>query len=126
MGWGWGWGARLGRDAILALLDGSRTRLCLAPISSSLDRVLIPRSHRQLHVNMHCFHSTHSVTPNMLVAVAFACAVVPLVAGHATMIMPPPRNSIDSELPPWHNNNHPAGSGTIQPYSCGCVNGSEP
>jgi hypothetical protein len=50
-----------------------------------------------------------------------------LVASHASMIMPPPRNAIDSELAPWHNINmsSPPETGSIEPYNCRCTNGTE-
>ena len=52
-------------------------------------------------------------------------SAVALVAGHASLVMPPPRNAIDSELPPWHNTNQPAETDWIQPYNCKCTNGTE-
>jgi len=48
----------------------------------------------------------------------------PFVAGHASMIMPPSRNAIDSETPAWSNGKHPM-TGWIEPYSCKCINGTE-
>ena len=44
--------------------------------------------------------------------------------GHASMIMPPSRNSIDAELPAWSHGKHPY-TGWIEPYSCTCTNGTE-
>ena len=41
------------------------------------------------------------------------------VAGHASMIMPPSRNAIDSELPPWSHGQHPE-TGMIEPYAEQC------
>ena len=41
------------------------------------------------------------------------------VAGHASMIMPPSRNAIDSELPPWSHGQHPE-TGMIEPYAVQC------
>ena len=51
-----------------------------------------------------------------------------LVAGHASLVMPPPRNAIDSELAPWHNTTKKTVAKTdwIQPYDCSCTNGTEP
>ena len=50
---------------------------------------------------------------------------VPLVLGHASMIMPPTRNAWDSETAPWSHGKHPF-TGFIEPYRCECVNGTEP
>ena len=50
-------------------------------------------------------------------------AFVARAAGHASMIMPPTRNSIDSELPAWSGGKHPM-TGWIEPYNCGCTNGT--
>ena len=54
--------------------------------------------------------------------------LVELVTSHASMIMPPSRNAIDSNLPAWHNSNisNPPETGTIEPYNCRCTNGTEP
>ena len=52
-------------------------------------------------------------------------SLVGLVAGHASLIMPPSRNGIDSQLPPWHNTPNPPATGWIEPYSCKCTNGTE-
>lgn len=56
-----------------------------------------------------------------------------------SMIMPPARNSIDSELPgdsrcyvytavhnsaAWSHGKYPA-TGTIEPYNCACTNGTD-
>ena len=46
------------------------------------------------------------------------------IPGHASMIMPPSRNSIDAELPAWDHGKHPS-TGWIEPYSCTCTNGTE-
>ena len=46
------------------------------------------------------------------------------VLGHASLIMPPSRNAIDSTLPAWSNGKHP-NTGWIEPYNCGCTNGTE-
>eukprot|EP00440_Ansanella_granifera_P001336 gb/GFBE01001438.1/.p1 GENE.gb/GFBE01001438.1/~~gb/GFBE01001438.1/.p1 ORF type:complete len:387 (+),score=62.44 gb/GFBE01001438.1/:1-1161(+) len=42
---------------------------------------------------------------------------------HGSMIMPPTRNSIDAELPEWSHGKFP-GTGSIEPYSCMCTNGT--
>ena len=47
-----------------------------------------------------------------------------LLLGHASLIMPPPRNAIDSELPAWSHGKHPM-TGWIEPYNCRCTNGTE-
>jgi len=47
-----------------------------------------------------------------------------VVAGHASLIAPPTRNAIDSDLPAWSNGKHP-NTGWIEPYSCACTNGTE-
>lgn len=39
------------------------------------------------------------------------------------MIMPAARNSVDADLPAWSNGSHPE-TGLIEPYNCGCTNGS--
>ena len=51
---------------------------------------------------------------------------VKLVAGHASVIMPPSRNAVDGLLPgtPWSNGKSPP-TGSIMPYSSPCVNGSD-
>ena len=53
-------------------------------------------------------------------------ALLPLVAGHASIIMPPSRNAVDG-LPgtPWSNARHPL-TGWIMPYSGACSNGTTP
>ena len=47
------------------------------------------------------------------------------VAGHGFLVMPPPRNAIDSELPPWSNGKHPR-TGTLEALPCDCTNGTDP
>ena len=49
-----------------------------------------------------------------------ALSLIASVAGHASLIQPPPRNAIDSELPAWSNGKHPM-TGWIEPYNCRCV-----
>ena len=51
-------------------------------------------------------------------------ALTSLVLGHASLIMPPSRNAIDSELAPWAHGKHPM-TGWIEPYNCNCTNGTE-
>ena len=46
----------------------------------------------------------------------FIAALTASAAGHASMIMPPSRNAIDSELPPWSHGQHPE-TGMIEPYA---------
>ena len=47
-----------------------------------------------------------------------------LVHGHASMIMPWPRNAVDSLTKPWSGGKHP-NTGWIEPYNCKCTNGTE-
>jgi len=47
------------------------------------------------------------------------------VQTHGSMIMPPSRNAIDATLPEYANGTWPP-TGTIEPYVCRCVNGTEP
>ena len=55
----------------------------------------------------------------------FLCTlVVAQAAGHASVIMPPTRNAIDSTLPAWSGGKHP-NTGWIEPYNCKCTNSSE-
>jgi len=42
---------------------------------------------------------------------------------HGSLIMPQSRNSVDSELPAWSDGKHPE-TGLIEPYDCGCNNGT--
>ena len=46
------------------------------------------------------------------------------VESHGSLIMPPTRNAIDSELPAWSKGKHP-NTGWIEPYNCRCVNGTD-
>jgi hypothetical protein len=64
------------------------------------------------------------IQPSMRSFVLCAFALVISVEGHFSMIMPPPRNAIDSETPAWSNNQHPM-TGTIEPYNCRCTNGTD-
>jgi len=43
---------------------------------------------------------------------------------HGSMIMPLARNSIDAEVAAWSGGKHPM-TGTIEPYNCGCTNGTD-
>lgn len=45
------------------------------------------------------------------------------VHGHYSMIMPVSRNSIDAELPAWNGGKFPD-TGSIEPYTCKCTNGT--
>ena len=61
----------------------------------------------------------------MLMLPFLLLSLLPSMAlAHASMIMPPPRNAIDSELPAWSNGKSPD-TGVIEPYNCGCTNGTE-
>ena len=51
--------------------------------------------------------------------------MIATASGHASMIMPAPRNAIDGTLPAWSNGKHPM-TGWIEPYNCSCTNGTEP
>jgi hypothetical protein len=42
---------------------------------------------------------------------------------HGSMIMPPSRNSVDADLPPWSHGKFPE-TGLIEPYTCHCINGT--
>jgi len=55
----------------------------------------------------------------------FLSGLTPFVTGHGSLIMPPPRNAIDSELPEWHNEKNLPMTGWIEPFSCQCTNGTE-
>jgi len=57
----------------------------------------------------------------LLFALALCCPTA--VSGHASMIVPPPRNAWDAELPPWQHGKHP-NTGWIEPYNCRCTNGT--
>ena len=45
------------------------------------------------------------------------------VNGHASMIMPSPRNAIDATLKPWSDGKHPR-TGVIDPKGAPCTNGT--
>jgi len=60
----------------------------------------------------------------MLFRLALLLAAAGTARGHASMIMPPTRNAIDSELPAWSKGQHPE-TGWIEPYNCACTNGTE-
>ena len=54
-----------------------------------------------------------------------ACAAtLPLVSGHASLIMPVSRNAVDAELAAWSDGKHP-NTGWIEPYNCRCQNGTD-
>jgi hypothetical protein len=50
-------------------------------------------------------------------------SLVATVCGHGSMIMPPSRNSVDADLPAWSHGKFPK-TGTIEPYTCSCNNGT--
>lgn len=50
-------------------------------------------------------------------------ALIASVRGHASMIMPPPRNAIDATLPAWSNGKHPP-TGVLDPKTASCTNGT--
>ena len=62
---------------------------------------------------------------SIMLKIALPAAFVALVAGHGSMIIPVSRNAVDAELPAWANGKHPE-TGTIEPYTCACVNGTTP
>jgi lytic starch monooxygenase len=57
--------------------------------------------------------------------------LLPSTAGHGSLIVPPPRNSVDRSLPDWRGGKHTPsspnapGMPTIEPFGCDCVNGTE-
>ena len=55
---------------------------------------------------------------------ASALLRVDRVDAHASMIMPWPRNAVDSLTKPWSGGKHP-NTGWIEPYNCKCTNGTE-
>jgi hypothetical protein len=55
--------------------------------------------------------------------VLLCSASLAAVHGHASLIMPPTRNSIDAETSEWSDGKHP-NTGTIEPYNCRCTNGT--
>jgi hypothetical protein len=63
----------------------------------------------------------------LLLALATMCALLSAASAHASVIMPPSRNAIDSEPgTPWtgdHHSNSPA-TGWLMPYGTGCTNGT--
>ena len=75
-----------------------------------------------------CDAHSHSSLPlcsaSPIMKVGILLFVVASVAGHASLIMPPTRNAIDSTLPAWSNGKHPM-TGWIEPYNCACTNGTE-
>ena len=55
--------------------------------------------------------------------------VVPLVSvigvnSHGAVVMPPARNSVDSEITPW-NDGEKHYTGSVEPWTCGCTNGTD-
>ena len=61
---------------------------------------------------------------SQIMKVLLLSSVIGMAAGHASLIMPPSRNNIDSETPAWSHGKHPM-TGWIQPYNCRCTNGTE-
>ena len=85
-----------------------------------------------------------------------AGTLLPGASGHGSLVVPPPRNSVDRSLPMWAGGKHPVralhftlshsffhtnlkspcaeqgsspnapGMPTIEPFGCDCVNGTEP
>jgi hypothetical protein len=60
----------------------------------------------------------------LLLLAAVLCAFPSDVESHGSMVMPAPRNAIDSQLPAWSGGKHPM-TGSIQPYNCRCANGTD-
>ena len=58
----------------------------------------------------------------LLVTIVMSCLAG--AGAHASLIMPPSRNSIDSTLPAWEGGKYPP-TGWIEPYTCKCTNGSD-
>merc|ERR1719408_1145174 len=59
----------------------------------------------------------------MTLRIAVACALIPSCWGHASMVMPPARNSIDATLDAWSHGKHPA-TGVLDPKIASCTNGT--
>ena len=57
------------------------------------------------------------------VVLLFLALVAPAADAHSSMIMPPPRNAIDSLLPPWSGGKHPP-TGTLDAKKAPCTNGT--
>ena len=63
-----------------------------------------------------------------------AVGALPLVAGHGSVLFPPTRNAIDSELEPWRSATIAGGKQQFpytghwkyMPFGCDCTNGTEP
>ena len=72
----------------------------------------------------HHSHPTATATATGTATMDLATSITLATLGHASMIMPPARNSIDSELPAWSHGKHPE-TGVIEPYNCACTNGTE-
>ena len=90
-------------------------------------------------------------TDNIMLKAVLNLVSLAVVAGHASMIAPPTRNAVDSDLPAWSNGkrvlqvhehdthqddprrliaaNHESradpNTGWIEPYNCACTNGTE-
>eukprot|EP00038_Savillea_parva_P031980 m.92554 g.92554 ORF g.92554 m.92554 type:complete len:391 (-) comp9961_c0_seq3:1265-2437(-) len=64
--------------------------------------------------------------PRLMLATTLLALLTEHAAGHASLIMPVPRNAVDNDPgTPWSGGQHPA-TGWMQPYTCACTNGSEP
>merc|ERR1711998_775600 len=59
----------------------------------------------------------------MILHAWLASTLLGMVSGHASMIMPPSRNSIDATLAAWRNGKHPP-TGTLDPKVASCTNGT--
>jgi len=68
-------------------------------------------------------HLQHMSIVQSLLIPCICFGIIAMVAGHASMINPAPRNAIDSEIPPWSDGKHP-NTGWIEPYNCHCTNGT--
>ena len=60
---------------------------------------------------------------SVLSLAAVACTPA-RVHGHASLLMPLPRNSIDNREAAWAGGKHP-NTGWIEPYNCRCTNGTD-
>jgi hypothetical protein len=60
-------------------------------------------------------------------AAAAACALAalaawPAVDGHSSLLIPPPRNAVDKDLPPWSKGSFGQGSFGDDAWGCNCIN----
>eukprot|EP00041_Stephanoeca_diplocostata_P007815 m.112842 g.112842 ORF g.112842 m.112842 type:complete len:390 (-) comp17044_c0_seq1:271-1440(-) len=70
-----------------------------------------------------CSHRARMFLRTTVTLLASALCIAS-VEGHGSVIMPLSRNSIDAETSAWSDGKHPE-TGTIEPYNCGCTNGSD-